>query len=448
MTFAIIMAASAFAAVDVPAPEGALPVRISGPWTLVLGPGRLDTLEGAREVKEAVSIAIAPMERQPIRGEEHKPLPVFDPKAGAWRRGSKLKRLIAEECTGTGLAVPSSIRLSAQPDGTGVFVEGTDYVVDAFWGQIGRIDGGGIDPEQAVYVDYDYYPTRVDSILLDASGTLRVVQGPEGVGNIRLAEPGSAEIAVCTVWHNGIMEGLEPENVFPIEFSAPGASLPPPSAERLLPKTLARLRNGEPVTIVAWGDSVTNGGGLQPGQEALRFQQQFLTRLQKRFPKSALTLHTAAWPGYNSISYMNAPAGGPYDFQRDVLDRKPDLVIIEFVNDASLHGEALNAQYAKIRDALWGISAEIILITPHYVRQDWMDVTTVKVDDDPRPYVRGLREFANHNGIAVADAARLWGALWRKGIPYPIILANAINHPDERGMALFADALMAVFPEE
>ena len=159
-------------------------------------------------------------------------------------------------------------------------------------------------------------------------------------------------------------------------------------------------------------------------------------------------MHTAAWPGYDSKSYMNAPAGGPYDFQRDVLDQKPDLVIIEFVNDASLHGEALNEQYARIRDALWGISAEIILITPHYVRQDWMDVTTVKVDDDPRPYVQDLRKFASQNDIAVADAARLWGALWRRGIPYPIILANAINHPDERGMALFADALMAVFPEK
>ena len=99
---------------------------------------------------------------------------------------------------------------------------------------------------------------------------------------------------------------------------------------------------------------------------------------------------------------MSAPAGGQYDFKRDVLDRKPDLVTIEFVNDAYLQGDALNEQYAKIRDALRAIPAEIILITPHYVRQDWMNVSTVKVDEDPRPYVRGLREFAEANGIAVA----------------------------------------------
>ncbi len=448
MMLAIAVAASALAAVQVPAPEGALPVRITEPWTIELGPGRIDTPEGARELRQAVSVNIAPVELVQVRGEEHNPLPLFDPNAGSWRRGAKLKQLIAEECTGTGLAVPSSIRLTSQPGAAETFVADTDYVVDAFWAQIGRIEGGAIAPDQAVYVDYDYYPTRVDSILVDASGGVRVAQGKPGVGNIHLPEPGTGEVAVCTVWHNGILAGLEPENVFPIQFAATSTAGPAPSAERLLPKTLAKLRNGEPVTIVAWGDSVTNGGGLKAGQDALWYQQQFLARLQERFPQSAITLHTAAWPGNSSNGYMSAPAGGQYDFKRDVLDRKPDLVTIEFVNDAYLQGDALNEQYAKIRDALRAIPAEIILITPHYVRQDWMNVSTVKVDEDPRPYVRGLREFAEANGIAVADASRLWGELWRKGIPYPIILANAINHPDERGMTLFADALMAVFPEK
>ena len=39
-----------------------------------------------------------------------------------------------------------------------------------------------------------------------------------------------------------------------------------------------------------------------------------------------------------------APAGGTYDFQRDVPDRKPDLVTIEFVNDAYLDEEADDLQ--------------------------------------------------------------------------------------------------------
>ena len=228
MMLAIAVAASALAAVQVPAPEGALPVRITEPWTIELGPGRVDTPEGARELRQAVSVNIAPVELVQVRGEEHNPLPLFDPNAGSWRRGAKLKQLIAEECTGTGLAVPSSIRLTSQPGAAETFVADTDYVVDAFWAQIGRIEGGAIAPDQAVYVDYDYYPTRVDSILVDASGGVRVAQGKPGVGNIHLPEPGTGEVAVCTVWHNGILAGLEPENVFPIQFAATSTRGPRP----------------------------------------------------------------------------------------------------------------------------------------------------------------------------------------------------------------------------
>ncbi|HOD51341.1 MAG TPA: GDSL-type esterase/lipase family protein [Candidatus Hydrogenedentes bacterium] len=449
MTLAIVVAASALAAANVPVPEGGFPVQITGPWTIEIGPGKADTPAGVRELSRGVPLNIAPVEMVQVRAEEHKPLPVFNPNTGNWRRGDKLRQLIAEECTGTGLVVPPSIRITLEPNGAEALAKDTDYIVDAFWAQIGRIEGGGIGPEQAVYVDYDYYPTRLDSIFVDASGNVRVAPGEPGIGNIYPPEPGPGEAAVCTIWHNGIMDGLQPENVFPIEFAAKQAAAQTVSAaEQFLPKTLAKLRNGEPVTIVAWGDSVTNGGGVKAGKQDLWYQQQFVTRLRARFSQSEITLHTASWPGGNSGGYMSAPAGGQYDFKRDVLDKKPDLVTIEFVNDAYLEGDALKEHYGKIRDALRAIPAEIILITPHYVRQDWMGVSTVKVDEDPRPYVRGLRVFAADNGIAVADAAKLWGELWRKGIPYPVILANAINHPDERGHEMFADALMAVFPEK
>jgi len=68
------------------------------------------------------------------------------------------------------------------------------------------------------------------------------------------------------------------------------------------------------------------------------------------------------------------------------------------------------------------------------------------IDQDPRPYVKGLREFTAKHRIALADASLRYGRLWREGIPYSTLMVNAINHPDVRGMRLFADALMALFP--
>ena len=117
------------------------------------------------------------------------------------------------------------------------------------------------------------------------------------------------------------------------------------------------------------------------------------------------------------------------------------------MNDAGLNPAQVNERYGKLLADFQGIGAEWIILTPHYVRPDWMGLNRERdVDDDPRPYVAGLREFAAQNRIALADASRRYGRLWRQGIPYSTLMLNSINHPDARGMKLFADALMELFP--
>jgi hypothetical protein len=104
-------------------------------------------------------------------------------------------------------------------------------------------------------------------------------------------------------------------------------------------------------------------------------------------------------------------------------------------------------RYAKLLADLQGIGAEWIILTPHYVRPDWMGLNRERdVDNDPRPYVAGLRAFAPKHDVALADAALRYGRLWRQGIPYSTLMLNSINHPDARGMKIFADALMELFP--
>jgi hypothetical protein len=103
--------------------------------------------------------------------------------------------------------------------------------------------------------------------------------------------------------------------------------------------------------------------------------------------------------------------------------------------------------YSKALRDFQAIGAEWIILTPHYVRPDWMGLTRQRdIDDDPRPYVGELRQFASNNPVCLADASKRWGRLWRQGIPYTTLFVNSINHPDERGMKIFADSLMALFP--
>ena len=100
--------------------------------------------------------------------------------------------------------------------------------------------------------------------------------------------------------------------------------------------------------------------------------------------------------------------------------------------------------WAPLYDVL---NAEWIILTPHYVRPDWMGLDRERdIDQDPRPYVAGLRQFAAAHPVAVADAALRYGRLWRQGLPYSTLMLNSINHPDGRGMKIFADALMELFP--
>ena len=188
-------------------------------------------------------------------------------------------------------------------------------------------------------------------------------------------------------------------------------------------------------------------GTFVPEPERNRWQAQFVERLRQRYPKAKIELVTEAWGGRNTSTYLAEPPGSEHNYKEKVLGAKPDLVVSEFVNDAGLKPEQVAQRYGKLLADFQAIGAEWIILTPHYVRPDWMKLARQReIDDDPRPYVAGLREFAPRHSVALADASLRWGRLWRQGLPYTTLLLNAVNHPDERGMKLFADSLMALFP--
>jgi len=435
------------AAEATPMAEKALPVRVTGPWTVTVGPGET-TLRGRRiRLPQEVILEVPRTEVVPVRDERYPALPVFDENAGVWRRGAHFLQLAAEECTATGLLAPGRVRVKPAAGQSGPFVEGQDYRLDEVWANFGRIESGAIGADQEVYVDYDYVPGRLDSVVVDAQGEVKLVLGRPATVDILPPELAPGETAVANLWTAGPLEQLTEENLFPIEPEPATPREGPAVAETLLPKTLAKLRAGEPVTLVAWGDSVTAGGGVGEPQ-SLWYQHRFAALLRERFPRSEITMLTAAWPGYSSRAYLDQPRGSAYDFERDVLEPKPDLVTIEFVNDAYLNEEQTQTQYAEILERISGAGAEVILIAPHLVRPDWMGMTTMQFDEDPRPYVQGLKRFAATHQVALADASQRWCRLWRQGIPYITLEANWINHPDARGHEIFAQALTDLFPEQ
>jgi lysophospholipase L1-like esterase len=383
-----------------------------------------------------------------VTAEKYDQLPLFKEKGAEYNRGMKLHQIRAQECPTAYAVEPDSIIVREKPEKDSLKYElGKDYQIEPKWGCIGRLPESRIDEKKSVYIDYVYGKMRIDSIVQTKEGKLTLRKGVPHVTTPAQPELNDGETRLANLWIKARIEKLTPDLLFPVlEQSYPEPpKQSPTTAETLIPKTMSKLKAGETVNILAWGDSVTDAGYL-PNPATDRWQEQFVTRLRVKFPKANIVLKTEAWGGRNTDAYRNEPPGSPKNYKEKVLDQKPDLIVSEFVNDSGMHGDILNQKYSKILSEFKEIGAEWIILTPHYVRNDWMGLKSEReIDDDPRPYTKSLREFTTKNNIALADAAKRYGRLWRQGIPYSTLLMNNINHPNPYGMKLFADALMQLF---
>lgn len=425
-----------------------LPIPVSGDWQVTVDPGTVVIGDATVTIPAPVTLAVPPAVQITVTAERYEGLPLFNADAPGWVKGARLRGVETQETTNKDALDPASFTLSAAPGGGPTYTRDVDYAIDLEWGTFGRLPGGRIDEAMPVYASYRHGQGRLDAIIINRAGQVSL---RTGIPHIGVPEPptiSAVEIAVAHVWVPARLAQLTANQLFPItETAYPEPPTPTPSVvEQYCPHTLHKLRNGEHVRILAWGDSVTDGSYL-PSPDTERWQEQFVARLRAQFPQADIELIHLGWGGRNTESFLNEPPGSPYNYREQVLGARADLIVSEFVNDAGLSPEGVEERYSRFQADFQTIGAEWIILTPHYVRLDWMGLTSERdIDQDPRPYVAGLRQFADHHGVALADAALRWGRLWRQGIPYTTLFLNAINHPDARGMKLFADSLLALFP--
>jgi lysophospholipase L1-like esterase len=416
-------------------------LKLTGDWDVLV------TVKEPRAL--ATTVHVVPPEIVVVVAEKYDSLPQFNANTGGWAKGAQLRGVRAQETTTPYLLDPESLVLRTGPEPDAALLRrGEDYEADLAWGTIGRSPHSAIKETQPVFASYRHARLRIDAVVLTRKGQIVLRQGEPRPAAPLPPKLEKGERRLANIWVPGHLNRLGPEHLFPVLESAyPEPPKPKPTlAEQLLPGTIKKLRSGERLRIMAWGDSVTVGTYV-PDWEHNRWQEQFVARLKARYPRANIELQTQAWGGRNTASYLAEPPGSHYNYREKVLAVKPDLIVSEFVNDAGLSPAQVNERYAKLQADFQGIGAEWIILTPHYVRPDWMGLTRERdVDDDPRPYVAGLREFAARNRTALADASLRYGRLWRQGIPYTTLLLNSINHPDARGMKVFADALMELFP--
>ena len=176
----------------------------------------------------------------------------------------------------------------------------------------------------------------------------------------------------------------------------------PTVAKDSLPRTLAKLQRGEPVTIALSGDSISTGDNssstthkepLMPGYPQLVADQ----------------LHESY---HSQITMANRAVGG-WRFEQGLkdlpklLETKPDLVIIAYgMNHVRSHdARAFKKMAAEMIDGIHAADkdTEIILVSPMYGNPDWKNTPR-----DQFPVHRDALVSLAGPGIAVCNVTDIW----------------------------------------
>ena len=217
-------------------------------------------------------------------------------------------------------------------------------------------------------------------------------------------------------------------------------------AEKLYLDYEGLIKHG-PITIVAFGDSVTHGA-VANGE--INYETVYYNRLRQMIN---------ARRNYMPVNVINSAIGGTTAaaslarMDRQVFDHHPDLVIVCFgLNDVNgsleTYLNALRTIFARCKEE----EVEAIFLTPNmlntYVAEDTAKVhweyahKTAEMQNSGRmdQYMSEACALAREMEIPVCDCYSKWKALAAAGKDTTMLLANRINHPTSPMHQLFADS--------
>lgn len=224
--------------------------------------------------------------------------------------------------------------------------------------------------------------------------------------------------------------------------------------DKLLMERQDLEKNG-PITIVAFGDSVTHGC-LTGGE--INYDTVYWNLLRQKIN---------AVRNYVPVNVINAAIGGTTarkSVQRldsQVLKHEPDLVIVCFgLNDVNEELEAFLNALKEIFTRCQAAGADVIYLSPNmlntYVAEGTVECNlkyaakTAQMQNEGRMdlYIESACALARKLGVTVCDAYAAWKAL-SKTQDTTLLLCNRINHPTKEMHRLFADMLFdTIFSEK
>ena len=209
-----------------------------------------------------------------------------------------------------------------------------------------------------------------------------------------------------------------------------------------------------PITIVAFGDSVTHGA-LRGGD--INYETVYWNLLKKKINNVR---------NYVPVNVINAGIGGitakgSIDrMDKQVIAHNPDLVIVCFgLNDINNPLEDYLSSLSVIFERCTNSGADVIFMTPNmlntYVAEDTEEIhlnyaaVTAEYQNSGRMdlYMNSAVNLAKEMNITVCDCYSKWKEL-SKSEDTTQMLINRINHPTQEMHELFADSLFKTIFEE
>jgi lysophospholipase L1-like esterase len=194
--------------------------------------------------------------------------------------------------------------------------------------------------------------------------------------------------------------------------------------------TLFKLRAGETVRIVCFGDSVTglyyHTGGIRAYTDMLGLA------LQRAYPGAKVETINAGISGHNTVNALER-------MERDVLQHKPTLVTVMFgLNDmVGVPLDQYRANLETIIDRCHAAGADVLLCTPNDVI-----TTTGRPTEKLVQYCDVIRDVGRTRKVPVCDCYNDMEAL--RGVDalaWRLLLSDEI-HPNMDGHQRMAEALV------
>ncbi len=215
----------------------------------------------------------------------------------------------------------------------------------------------------------------------------------------------------------------------------------PKTASAGLPRTLAKLKAKEPLTVCTFGDSISIGGDASFFMNIPPYQQCFADLVAEGLRKhygSAITHHNFSVGGMGAAwGVENAPR---------IAEAKPNLVLVGFgMNDVGgRNPEEFKSRIAEIIKAIRTGSpeAEFILIAPMLGNAEWVHTPREMFD----AYRDALASLCGE-GVALADLTQTWADLLRYK-KFLDLTGNGLNHPNDFGHRIYAQIILGLLLPE